>query len=97
MISVVYDDTGQNESEAALARRAGALWPQFAAEIGEASGRSINFRVDGKLAIAESGADLDRLSEVARVASAAGGNGSHIRPKGSITAHIAAAQRYAAA
>jgi glycine oxidase len=52
MISVVGDHADANAAETAFARCAASLWPEFALELEDLTGRSLGYRRDGKLIIA---------------------------------------------
>ncbi len=69
MISAVGENEEANQAEAAFGHHAAKLWPDFAREIEEKSGRSVGYRRDGKLVIAANAQDYMRLA--ARTASVA--------------------------
>jgi glycine oxidase len=62
MISVVGERHDANAVETAFARHAAALWPDFAREIEEQSGRHLGYRNDGKLIVANGHEEFDRLA-----------------------------------
>jgi glycine oxidase len=68
MLSLLGEEP--NPAEAALARYAAQLWPDFAAEIEELAGRKVDYRRGGKLMAAASAETLQRLA--ARANSSAG-------------------------
>jgi glycine oxidase len=70
MISVIGETNDTHPAELALAQHAAALWPDFAREIKEISGRDIGYRSDGKLIVAANDTDYAHLA--ARVADEAG-------------------------
>ena len=73
MISAIAESGDDASPDAVLGRQSGEMWPRFAAEIEECSGRSIGFRVDGKLAVAQTPEEHDRLAR--RVGELGGANG----------------------
>lgn len=52
MIAAAAENLETDAPEADLARRSAAMWPDFAAEIERASGKSISYRRDGTLVVA---------------------------------------------
>jgi glycine oxidase len=68
MISVLGEGDDENPAEAAFARCSAALWPEFAREVEEQSGRAIGYSKNGKLVVARTGEQRARLS--ARVGAA---------------------------
>jgi glycine oxidase len=73
MIAAASDAPGNSEAE--LVSRSARLWPGFAAEIEQASGRSISFQANGGLAVAVTSGDSEALR-----ARAARGEGETIAP-----------------
>src|SRR3954470_21819956 len=59
MLAVTAELEDAVEPERALAMRASALWPGFAAELEEASGRSVFLNTGGALLLAGDTAELD--------------------------------------
>ncbi len=76
MIAAAPDAAEVRDAHAELAGRAAKLWPDFAAELEEASGRSIAFFVNGGVAIARSPEEQTLLR-----ARAACGDGEMIAPQ----------------
>jgi glycine oxidase len=66
MIAATAENEGEISPIAKLARASAALWPSFAAEIEEKSGRKIGFNVPGTLMIARTAAQADDLAARAR-------------------------------
>jgi glycine oxidase len=62
MISAVGEGEDPHPAEAAFARYAAELWPDFAREIEEVSGRPVGYRKDGKLVVATSSEHYARLA-----------------------------------
>ncbi len=62
MLSLLAEEPEPNPVEVALARYAAQLWPDFAAEIEQRSGRKVDYRKGGKLSAATSTSALQRLS-----------------------------------
>jgi glycine oxidase len=69
-------DSLAGDAEAELSRHSARLWPRFAAEIEEVSGRSLSFFVNGGLAIARTSEELAALHKRARQ-----GEGEMISPE----------------
>lgn len=61
MISPTAETGDEASADAKLGRASAALWPAFAAEIEQASGRKIGFRPEGTLLIARTGDELAPL------------------------------------
>jgi glycine oxidase len=59
MLAVTAELEDAGEAERALAMRANALWPGFAAELEEASGRAVFYHRRGALLLAQDGAELE--------------------------------------
>ena len=59
MLAVTAELEDAGEAERALAMRANAMWPGFAAELEEASGRAVFYRHSGALLLAQDGAELE--------------------------------------
>ena len=76
MIAAGFDASAAGSAEEKLVTRSARLWPDFAAEIEEACGRSISFAVNGGLAVARNADEHDRLS-----ARATRGEGEMIAPQ----------------
>jgi glycine oxidase len=66
LIAAAYRRAGSETPEAELARVAATLWPRFAEEIEQASGRTITFRKIGKLDLALTAAERAALAAEAR-------------------------------
>jgi glycine oxidase len=76
MIAATPEHAETGNAEAELVAHSSKLWPRFAAELEEASGQSISFRVNGGLAIARDPQELELLR-----ARAARGEGELIPPE----------------
>ena len=63
MIAPMAENAAKDGPEARFAQQSAAMWPKFAVEIEEASGRKIAFRRDGSLMIAASDGELEGLSK----------------------------------
>lgn len=72
MLAVTAELEDAAEPERALALRSSALWPGFAAELEEASGRTVFLAEDGALLLAGDGAGLEAMA--GRVADNPGGD-----------------------
>jgi glycine oxidase len=59
MLAVTAELEDAGEAERALALRANAMWPGFAAELEEASGRAVFYHHSGALLLAQDGAELE--------------------------------------
>jgi len=73
MISAIAESGDDTSPEARFGRKSGEMWPRFAVEIEECSGRAIGFRVDGKLAVAQTPEEYDMFAR--RVQELGGTNG----------------------
>lgn len=62
MLAVTAELEDAAEPERALAMRASALWPNFAAELEEVSGRSVFLARDGALLLAADAAELEAIA-----------------------------------
>jgi glycine oxidase len=68
MIAATMETGEADTPEAGLGRDASALWPDFAREIEEVSGRRIGYLRNGSLLVATSEAEASRFAERARAA-----------------------------
>jgi glycine oxidase len=66
MLAVTAELEDAAEAERALAARADKLWPEFVAELEEASGRAVFFAPSGALLLAADGAELEMMRARAR-------------------------------
>jgi glycine oxidase len=62
MIAATAESGDETSAEAKFGRASAALWPAFAAEIEETSGRKIGFRPEGTLLIARTAEENERLA-----------------------------------
>lgn len=76
LIAAAHRRAGHMTPEAELARAAATLWPRFADDVEQASGRSITFRKIGKLDIARTPTQSDALE-----ADAKAGGGEMLEPE----------------
>ncbi len=63
MIAAATDTPEPGNAEEELARRSAKLWPDFAAELEDASGRQVSYLMNGGLAIARTPGELELLQK----------------------------------
>ena len=66
MIAATAENGDETSAEAKFGRASAALWPAFAAEIEEASGRKIGLRTEGALLVAQTAQEMAQLAARAK-------------------------------